>query len=77
MSKKAIIIPFVVFGVVLYIVWVLWAPGAWWLLGIYGVLVVGNLIYRLVRGHTLWCAVRWSPVAALYIIGDGVASATP
>ncbi len=74
LSKKAVIIPFVVFGVALYIVWALWAPGALWLLGIWGVLVVGNLVFRLVRGHSVWCSVKWSPVAALYNIGEGVAS---
>ena len=74
LSKKSIIIPFVIFVLALWFMWALWAPALWWLLGIYGVLVVGVFVYRLLRGHTLWCAVRWSPVAALYIIGDGIAT---
>ncbi|MGH7157822.1 MAG: hypothetical protein ACREGD_01965 [Candidatus Saccharimonadales bacterium] len=72
LAKKAIIIPLVAFALALWLAWALWAPALWWLLGIYGVLVVGVFAYRLVRGHTLGCAIRWSPVAALYIIGDGI-----
>ena len=74
LSKKAIIVPFVVFGLALYLFWALWPPAALWLLGIYGVLLIGNFAYRLIRGHTLGCAIKWSPAAALYIIGDGIAT---
>lgn len=76
-SKKAIIFPFIIFAGVLLILWAAWPVGVLWLLGVYATLVICNFVYRLIRGHTLWCAIKWSPVAALYIIGDGIASATP
>ncbi len=76
-SKKAIIFPFSIFAGVLLVLWVVLPVGVLWLLGIYAALVICNFVYRLIRGHTLWCAVKWSPVAALYIIGEGIASATP
>lgn len=77
LSKKAIIIPFAIFALVLLLLWAVWLPGVWWLVGIYGVLMICIATYRLIRGHTLRCAITWSPVAALYVIGDGIGSATP
>jgi len=75
LAKKKIIIPFVVFGLALWLFWALWPPALWWLLGIYGVLVAGTFVIRLFRGHTPGCALRWSPVAALYAIADALMTA--
>lgn len=74
LSKKAIILPFVIFGLALYLFWALWPPAVLWLLGIYGVLLIGTLVARLIRGHSLGCALKWSPTAALYVIADGIAT---
>lgn len=74
-SKKSVVVPLLVLGVILYVVWALWPTGALWLLGIYGVMVVGSFVYRLILGHSFQCSLKWSPVVALYTIGHAIASA--
>lgn len=75
LAKKKIVIPFVAFALALWLFWALWPPALWWLLGIYGVLVVGTFAYRIVRGHSLRCAIKWSPIAALYTVADALMTA--
>jgi hypothetical protein len=76
-SKKAVIIPLIMFGVVMLLLGLLWPPAALWVLGILGALSAFSIMYRVIRGHSWRCVLIWGPLAAIYMIGEGIASATP
>ncbi|HEU5187218.1 MAG TPA: hypothetical protein VFT87_01810 [Candidatus Saccharimonadales bacterium] len=71
-SKKTYIVPIVIFLLFVYIVWALWPLGALWLIGIYGVLALGGMVWRALKGHSIKCILVWGPVGALYTIGEAV-----
>jgi len=76
-SKKAVLVPLSIFGILTLLLGLLWPPAALWLLAILGALSVFSILYRVIRGHSWRCVLIWGPVAAIYMIGDGIASATP
>lgn len=73
-SKKTILIEFGSQGVTLFLIWLMSPPAVLVLMGLYFICICINFLYRLIRGHTLSCAAKWSPFVVSYVLGsiDGI-----
>lgn len=70
--KKTIFIEFLTFAIVLLIIWFMSPIAFLVVFGIYFASSCINVLYRLMRGHTLGCAIKWSPFIAQYVFGGGL-----